>query len=228
MEDAKGDLGGLVRGQAEQRAAQGDASYVGELGMQLADLRGRCRTGAGVRAPAGPRGAGTRPHSRPRQPRTAAPTPRRKAPIHCGLRPPAALRRLSARGAPAGHRSGSHHRLRWTRVGAAGRAARLPLPGVGAPWRGYRHVPRAAFLAARTTWRHPLSWLPVHRRDFEANADFPSRSIRGSASGVPSRLPEEGRISSLNYRAGSELSRQSWVAGPAHGWAGNSPCPAGA
>lgn len=39
MEDAKGDLAGLVRGQAEQRAAQGDATYVGELGMQLADLR---------------------------------------------------------------------------------------------------------------------------------------------------------------------------------------------
>ncbi|MFG2369435.1 DUF6183 family protein [Streptomyces mirabilis] len=74
---------------------------------------------------------------------------------------------------------------------------------------------------------HPLAWLPVHRRDFEANADFPSRSIRGSANGVPSRLPDEGRISLLNYGAGSELSRQSWVAGPAHGSAGNCPCPAG-
>lgn len=74
--------------------------------------------------------------------------------------------------------------------------------------------------------RHPLAWLPVYHRDFEANADFPNRSIRGSASGVPSRLPEEGRIS--YYGAGSELSRQSWVARPAHGWAGISPCPAGA
>ncbi|SFH06577.1 hypothetical protein SAMN02787118_14135 [Streptomyces mirabilis] len=43
--------------------------------------------------------------------------------------------------------------------------------------------------------RHPLAGLPVHRRDFEANADFPSRSIRGSASGVPSRIPDEGRMS---------------------------------
>ncbi|NUK82155.1 hypothetical protein HRW23_33285 [Streptomyces lunaelactis] len=41
---------------------------------------------------------------------------------------------------------------------------------------------------------HALAWLPVHRRDLEAAVDFPSRSIRGSAHGVPTGLPAEERV----------------------------------
>ncbi|MFE4754710.1 DUF6183 family protein [Streptomyces mirabilis] len=193
--------------------------------MQLAELRGRCRTGAGVRAPAGPRGAGTRPHSRPRQPRTAAPTPRRRRPSTAGsgLLPRFVASLLAEHQQVTDLAATVFDGREWERLDEL-RAClfqELVLRGVDIDtfpalrsWPLVRHG------------RHPLAWLPVHRRDFEANADFPSRSIRGSASGVPRRLPEEGRIS--YYGAGSELSRQSWVAGPAHGWAGNSPCPTGA
>ncbi|MBK6016985.1 DUF6183 family protein [Streptomyces sp. MBT53] len=41
---------------------------------------------------------------------------------------------------------------------------------------------------------HPLFWLPAHRIDVESGADFPRRSVNGSAYGVPSQLPAEGRV----------------------------------
>ncbi|MGG2461357.1 DUF6183 family protein [Streptomyces sp. RGM 3693] len=44
----------------------------------------------------------------------------------------------------------------------------------------------------RPAW-HALSWLPVDRRPFESDADFPSRSVRGGAKGTDTGLPTEGR-----------------------------------
>ncbi|MEU2923705.1 DUF6183 family protein [Streptomyces sp. NPDC007251] len=57
--------------------------------------------------------------------------------------------------------------------------------GTRGPLRDWTHV--------RPGW-HPLAWLPTHRRDFEADARFPSRSVRGSAGGVSSPLPTTGRL----------------------------------
>ena len=50
-----------------------------------------------------------------------------------------------------------------------------------------------AWTIVRPGW-HALAWLPVHRRGIETGADFPSRSINGSSHGVPSQLPAEGRV----------------------------------
>ncbi|MCT9112147.1 DUF6183 family protein [Streptomyces mirabilis] len=228
MEDAKGDLRGLVWGQVEQRAAQGDASYVGELGMQLADLRA-----AAVEQ--------VREYERQlvHVVRVLALTP------GCGSL--VQLLRLLDEKCPSTAGSGLLPRFVVSLLAEHQQVTDLAATVFdGREWERLDELRACLFkelvlrdvdidtFPALRSWplvrhgRRPLAWLPVHRRDFEANADFPSRSIRGSASGVPSRLPEEGRISLLNYGAGSELSRQSWVAGPAHGWAGNSPCPAGA
>lgn len=48
-----------------------------------------------------------------------------------------------------------------------------------------------AWTIVRPGW-HALAWLPVRRRGIEAVADFPRRSVNGSSFGVPSQLPVEG------------------------------------
>ncbi|GAA2656775.1 DUF6183 family protein [Streptomyces lunalinharesii] len=45
----------------------------------------------------------------------------------------------------------------------------------------------------RPGW-HALSWLPVDRRGFESDPDFPSRSVRSGAYGTDTELPAEGRM----------------------------------
>ncbi|RST00173.1 hypothetical protein EF910_32620 [Streptomyces sp. WAC07149] len=41
---------------------------------------------------------------------------------------------------------------------------------------------------------HPLSWLPVRRRDFEAGARFPTRSLDGGSGGCGTAMPTDGRV----------------------------------
>lgn len=53
---------------------------------------------------------------------------------------------------------------------------------------------------------HPLAWLPGHRRDLEADADFPSRSINGAAgSGSSTVLPDKGRVDPPTPRTADRL-----------------------
>ncbi|SHL43604.1 DUF6183 family protein [Streptomyces yunnanensis] len=75
---------------------------------------------------------------------------------------------------------------------------------------------------------HPLSWLPVDRRAFEADADFPSRSTHGGAGGMDTGIPGEGRMdppvprttvrSALRDTATSERYEQVTAAVTAGGW----------
>ncbi|MFF7603094.1 DUF6183 family protein [Streptomyces mirabilis] len=195
MEDTKGDLGGLVWGHAEQRAAQGDASYVGELGMQLADLRAAAVEQA-------------REYERQlvHVVRVLALTPGRDSLVQLlrlldekhlstagsGILPRFVASLLAEHQQVADLAATVFDRRESARLDEL-RAClfqELVLRGVDIDtFPALRSWP-----LVRPGW-HPLAWLPVHRRDLEAGADFPSRSIRGSASGVPSRLPDEGRIS---------------------------------
>ncbi|MFE2521754.1 DUF6183 family protein [Streptomyces mirabilis] len=186
----------LVWGQAEQRAAQGDASYVSELGMQLADLRAAAveqvrecerRLVHVVRVLALTPGRGSLVQLLrlldEKRPSTAG----------SGLLPRFVSSLLAEHQQVTDLAATVFDGCEWARLDEL-RAClfqELVLRGV---------VDIDTFPALRS-WplvrpgRHPLAWLPVHRSDLEADADFPSRSIRGSASGVPSRLPDEDRIS---------------------------------
>ena len=67
--------------------------------------------------------------------------------------------------------------------------------------------PLRSWTLVRPGW-HPLAWLPTHRRDFEAGVGFPSRSLRGSARGVSSRLPDTGRLDPPTPRASEHSALQ--------------------
>jgi hypothetical protein len=194
VEDAKGDLGALVWGQAEQRAAQGDASYVRELGAQLTD-----RHADAVKE--------VRECERQlaHVVRVLALTP--------GLDSLVQLLQLLDEKSPSTADSrllprfvasllAEHHQVTDLAVTVFDRRGwdqldelrtclfhELVLRGVEID----KFPTLRSWPLVRTGWR-PLSWLPVHRRDLESDADFPSRSINGSASGVPSQLPAEGRM----------------------------------
>ncbi|MEU1566562.1 DUF6183 family protein [Streptomyces mirabilis] len=130
----------------------------------------------------------------PRQLGTAAPAPRRKRPSTAGsgLLPRFVASLLAEHHEVADLTVTVFDRREWERLDEL-RAClfqELVLRGVDIDtFPALRSWP-----LVRAGW-HPLAWLPVHRRDLEAGADFPSRSICGCASGVPSRLPDEGRTS---------------------------------
>lgn len=191
MEDARDDLGHLVWSQAEQRAAQGDTAYLGELGSLLAD-----RYAAAAEQ--------VREYERQlaHVVRVLALTPGRDSLVQ--------LLQLLDEKRPSGHGAqprfvasllAEHHRVtdlaetvfersEWERLDEL-RAClfhELLLRGVDVD----AFPPLRSWPLVRPGW-HPLAWLPVRRRDFEADADFPSRSLHGSACGVPGGLPDDGR-----------------------------------
>lgn len=192
MEDAKDDLGGLVWSQAEQRAAEGDVRYVRELGSQLADryasaaeqLREYERQLAHVV-------------------RVLALTPGRdsleqllqfldeKRPSGHGVLPRFVASLLAEHHQVADLAATVFDRREWDRLDDL-RAClfhELVLRGVDID----AFPPLRSWPLVRPG-RHPLAWLPVDRRDLEADVDFPSRSMNGSAAGVPGGLPAEGRM----------------------------------
>ncbi|MCX4679216.1 DUF6183 family protein [Streptomyces sp. NBC_01433] len=192
MEDAKDDLGGLVRSQAERRAAQGDARYVRELGSRLADRY--ASTAERLRE---------YEHQLAHVVRVLALTPGRdslvellqfldeKRPSGYGVLPRFVASLLAEHHQAADLAATVFDHREWDRLDDL-RAClfnELVLRGVDIdvfpPLRSWPQV--------RPGW-HPLAWLPVRRRDIEANVDFPSRSINGSASGVPGGLPAAGRM----------------------------------
>ncbi|MCX4826184.1 DUF6183 family protein [Streptomyces sp. NBC_01142] len=196
MEDAKDDLGALVWGQAEQRAAHGDASYVRELGSQLAD-----RHAAAVEQ--------VREYERQlaHVVRVLALTPSRDSLVQLlrlldEKRPFTAGSNLAPRFVAsllAEHQHVSDlaatvfdrnerepHRLDELR---ACLFHELVLRGVDVE----QFPPLRCWLLVRPGWQ-ALSWLPVQRRDFEAGVGFPSRSMHGSASGSGTGVPTEGRV----------------------------------
>ncbi|MFF7205429.1 DUF6183 family protein [Streptomyces sp. NPDC008141] len=194
MEYAKDDLQRLVWGQAEQRAAQGDASYVRELGSQLSD-----RHAAAVEQ--------VRNYERQlaHVVRVLAITPGRDSLVQLlqllnekrptttssGVLPRFVASLLAEHRQVADLAATVFDRSTWDQLDEL-RAClfhELVLRGVDIdellPLRFWRYE--------LPGW-HPLAWLPVHRRDFEADVDFPSRSIGGSAHGVPTGLPAEERV----------------------------------
>lgn len=192
MEGARDGFGDRVWSQAEQRAAQGDVSYLRELGSQLADRY------ESVTAQA-------REYARQlaHVVRVLALTPGRDSLVQ--------LLRLLDEKNPPGHGClpsfvasllAEHHQVTDLAATVFDRSERdgldelraclfheLVLRGVDTD--SFPQLRSWSFV--RPGW-HPLSWLPTHRRDFEAGADFPSRSVYGSAHGGPSGLPTEGRM----------------------------------
>jgi uncharacterized protein DUF6183 len=194
VEDAKDDLGRLVWGQAEQRAAQGDASYVRELGSQLAD-----RHAAAVEQ--------VRKYERQlaHVVRLLALTTGRDSLVQ--------LLQLLDKNSPSTAGSellprfvasllAEHQQVTDLAATVFDRRERdrldelraclfheLVLRGVDID----KFPPLRSWPLVRPG-RHALAWLPVHRRDLEADVGFPRRSIRGSARGVANGLPAEGRM----------------------------------
>ncbi|CAM5464573.1 DUF6183 family protein [Streptomyces narbonensis] len=192
MEHTDEDLGRLVWGEAEQRAARGDTSYVRELGEELADRH----------AAAAER---VREYDRhlAHVVRVLALSPGRD-----GL---AQLLRLLDAKTPSGSGGNlraiasllaEHHRVADLADAVFDRVERdrldelraclfheLVLRGVDIDdFPGLRSWP-----LVRPGW-HPLAWLPPYRSDLEAEADFPSRSMRGATWEIPTGLPTEGRV----------------------------------
>ncbi|MGP3975910.1 DUF6183 family protein [Streptomyces sp. 8N114] len=194
MEDAKDDLGSLVWGQAEQRAAQGDPSYVRELGSQLAD-----RHAAAVEQ--------VREYERQLAyvVRVLALTPGRASLVQLcrlldekrpstsgsGLLPRFVASLLAEHQYVTDLAATVFDRREWGRLDEL-RAClfhELVLRGVDID----KFPPLRSWPLERPGW-HALAWLPVHLSAFESDVDFPSRSIRGSARGGPANLPSEGRM----------------------------------
>ncbi|MEU4498113.1 DUF6183 family protein [Streptomyces sp. NPDC023998] len=194
MENTRDDLGRLVWGQAERRAAQGDASYVRELGSQLAD-----RHAAAVEL--------VRDYERQlaHVVRVLALTPGRdslvqllqlldeKRPATTGsdLLPRFVASLLAEHQQVTDLAATVFDRRKWDQLDEL-RAClfhELVLRGVDID----EFPPLRYWPLERPGW-HALAWLPVHRRDLEADVDFPSRSIRGSAHGGPTGLPAEKRV----------------------------------
>lgn len=194
------DLGRLVWNEVEQRAAQGDTAYVRDLGEEL----------AGRRAAAAER---VRDYERQlaHVVRVLALTPGRDSLAQL-------LRLLDARSMPG--TSGleqrfvasllaEHHRVADLAAVVFDRSERdrldelraclfheLVLRGVNAN----DFPPLRSWPYGRPGW-HALSWLPSRRRDLEAEADFPSRSLRGAAWSGPGGLPTGGRVAPRMPRA---------------------------
>ncbi|MFF1738474.1 DUF6183 family protein [Streptomyces mirabilis] len=189
----------LVWGQAEQRAAQGDASYVSQLGMQLADLRA-----AAVEQ--------VREYERQllHVVRVLALTPGRGSLVQ--------LLRLLDEKRPSTAGSGLLPRFVASLLAEHQQVTDLAATVFdGCEWERLdelraclfqelvlRGVDIDAFPALRSWplvrpgW-HPLAWLPVHRRDLEANADFPSRSIRGSVGGCRVDYPTRAALARRHH-----------------------------
>jgi len=188
------DSGDLVWGQAGQRAAQGDASYVRRLGEQLAD-----RHADAVRQ--------VREYERQlaHVVRVLALTPSRDSLVNL-------LQLLDEKRPPTGN---SRPLLPFVASLLAEHQQVTDLAATVFDRRGLDHLDELyvclfhelvlrgvepdEYPALRSSPRvrppwHSLSWLPARRRDVECGADFPSRAINGSAHGVPSQLPAEGRV----------------------------------
>ncbi|MEU1626775.1 DUF6183 family protein [Streptomyces sp. NPDC020096] len=194
MKDAKDDLGSLVWGTAEQRAAQGDAQYVRELGSLLTD-----RHAAAVEQ--------VRAYERSlaHVVRVLALTPgrdnvthllqllgeQRTSTAHSDLRPHF-IASLLAEGQPVADLAAAvfdrNERDRLDELRAC-LFHELVLRGVDTN----DFPPLTYWPLVRPGW-HALCWLPVRRRELEADVDFPSRSISGGAWGVATGLPTEGRL----------------------------------
>ncbi|WP_405861662.1 DUF6183 family protein [Streptomyces sp. NBC_01515] len=187
------DFDGLTWSQAEQRAAQGDAACMRELGEQLAD-----RHAEAVRQ--------VRECERQlaHVVRVLALTPGRDSLGHL-------LQLLDEKRPSTGSRPllpfvasllAEHHQVADLAATVFERRAQdhldelrdclfheLVLRGVETD----AFPALRSWVIVRPGW-HALAWLPVHRRGLESGADFPTRSINGSSYGVPSQLPVEGRV----------------------------------
>ncbi|THC55050.1 DUF6183 family protein [Streptomyces sp. A1499] len=192
MEDAPDDPGHLTRSRAEQRAAHGDTAYLRDLASRLAD---QYESAAEL----------MREHERrlAHVVRMLALTPGRDS--------LAQLLRLLAEKRPPGN--GCMPRFIASLLAEHHEATDLAAVVFDRPRSDgldelraclfhelvLRGVDIASFPQLRS-WpvmrpgRHALAWLPDQRRDFEAGARFPSRSVHGSASGMPGGLSAEGRV----------------------------------
>ncbi|WP_129593347.1 DUF6183 family protein [Streptomyces sp. C] len=63
---------------------------------------------------------------------------------------------------------------------------------------------------------HPLSWLPGRLRDFESGAEFPRRSVNGSAYGIGTEMPTEGRVDPPVPRAAERSALRNSVTAEVH------------
>ncbi|GAA0452734.1 DUF6183 family protein [Streptomyces sp. NPDC046215] len=193
-DDAQDALRSLVWGTVEDRVAQGDAAYAHEVGSRLA-----------ARYAAAQERARDDARSLSHVVRVLALTPGRENVVQL-------LRLLDDRNAQAAHgglqpRSIASLLARSQSVAdlvdtVFDRGARdrhdelrdclfheLVLRGVAVE--DFR--PLRYWSGARPGW-HALSWLPAHRCDFEAGADFGTVSIHGGSCAMPTGLPAEGRV----------------------------------
>jgi hypothetical protein len=189
MEETEENLAPLVWGQAEQRAAQGDPAFVRRLGSQLADRHAAALEQA-------------RDYQRQLAHviRVLALTPGRDSLTqllrlledkpHAGTHPFIASLLAEHQQVPDLVAT-VFDRSEWRELDEL-RAClfhELLLRDADTETRG----PLRNWTLERPGW-HPLAWLPTHRRDFEAGAKFPRRSVHGSAGGASSRLPTRGRM----------------------------------
>uniref|UniRef100_A0AAU2JZT0 DUF6183 family protein n=1 Tax=Streptomyces sp. NBC_00049 TaxID=2903617 RepID=A0AAU2JZT0_9ACTN len=193
MDEAKEDLAQLIWGQAARRAAQGDVSYVRELGAQVAD-----RHAAAVEQ------MRDHAHQLAHLMRVLAITPGRDS-VEQLVR---LLHEKNPHGSPAimpafmASLLAEHQQTAdladvvFDRFGREGldelRAClfhELVLRGVDTDAHLHLH-----YWPIVRPGGHPLAWLPPSRRELEALVDFPTRSIGGSAFGVATGLPAEGRV----------------------------------
>ncbi|MEU9717457.1 DUF6183 family protein [Streptomyces sp. NPDC047976] len=172
----------FVRGEPERRAAQGDVAYLRELGARLADGYEDAT-----------RRARTYQEQLARVVRVLALTPGRESLAELmrlvdGKRLPSYPRELASLLA-------EHQRP------ADLAAAVFRRPGSWTPYELeaclfhellLRGVDVRDFPPPPSS--HTLSWLPVRRRDFEAGARFPVRSLDGGTGGSATAMPTEGRV----------------------------------
>lgn len=188
------DLGRLVRGQAEKRAAQGDVAFVGELGARLAERHAAAREQV---------------RESDRQlalvMRVLALTPGR-----------AGLERLlqllddehtTGAGLPqpfVASLLAEHQQVADLTAAVLGRRDRYRLDELRACLFHellLRGVDVDAFQGRDVySWLygrigpHRFTWLPARRRDLEAGADFPVRRVNGGAHGTATGVPAKGRV----------------------------------
>ncbi|WP_405619715.1 DUF6183 family protein [Streptomyces sp. NBC_01508] len=193
MGDDMDDLGRLVRGQAQQRAAQGDVAFVRELGVRLAE-----------------RNAAAREQVRESDRQLAlvmrilALTPGRDSleqllqllddehTTGAGLPQPFIASLLAEHQRAADLTAAVLARRDRYRVDEL-RAClfhELLIRGVDVDAFQGRDV--YAWLYGRIG-PHRFTWLPARRRELEAGAGFPRRRINGSAFGTATGVPAEGR-----------------------------------
>ncbi|MET4922578.1 DUF6183 family protein [Streptomyces sp. PSRA5] len=192
MDDDMDDLGRLVRGQAEQRAARGDVLFVRELGVRLAERHAA---------------AGERMRAYESQlalvVRILALTPGRDS-LEQLLRL-LGERNMAGRGVMprfVASLMAEHQRVADLAAVVFDRGERDRLDDLRAclvhelVLRGVDvdtfHEVRS-WLRGRPGW-HPLAWLPVGRRDLEVGVGFPTRGMDNSASGGSTGVPAEGRM----------------------------------